>query len=157
MERIYYPSRPKVLRKRYLRSGLYCLLGIGIFMIIAFSQGRTLLGLEWIFFPALWLTQVGTDILKNGFWAEGLAICITPTTISGPLIVGKDKSIRFDEIDYEKTLHTKLYGKELPARGIFRMNGDRIQLYESLFEPEDVAEIRQVLFESERQQGKRTA
>jgi hypothetical protein len=156
MEKIYYPSRKRVLFLRYLFPVALWLIGFSTSVLVAFLRGRSLPDFDWFLFLMFWFMAVVIDVLLHRFWAEGLAIHISPTAIRGPIGVGRDEPIPFDEINYSKTLHRKRFGRVLPTNSVFSLHGDRIDIHESLFEPEDITEIRRLLFDSERQNRKRS-
>jgi hypothetical protein len=65
---------------------------------------------HWESALVLGMVLLAMEIIWNFPWAKRLAIHITPTTFRGPLLVGRDEPILFEQIDYEKTLHRRRFG-----------------------------------------------
>jgi hypothetical protein len=92
-------------------------------------------------YPGSWILGVVIITVTQGFRGEMLAIKIRPTSIYGPMKVGRDMPIPFDEIDFEKTRKQKR---------IYSIQGDQIRFDESLFDADDVTEIWKMIDKFER-------
>lgn len=135
MEQIYYPS----IRKVFLHNYLYPILSLIATnllstIIIYLRKGEFDINDSVrvsSFFLAI-LPLILIQGLINGFTGKLLAIKLTSKSVSGPLHVGRDMPIPFNEIDFEKTRKTKR---------ICSIHGDEFKFEEKLFDEEDVEEI----------------
>jgi hypothetical protein len=140
MERIYYPSIQRVILYVYVTPAIAWLLGFCTLSLIRFIRGFGMTNFDWVTFMFFWLGWIILHILGDGLRAERLAIKITSTTIAGPLAVGKAEPIPFDEIDYQETFKSVLFGKIFANKRIYSLAGDQISIREILFSPQQVSE-----------------
>jgi hypothetical protein len=150
MERIYYPSIKRVILLFYIAPALAWLIGTGAASIERFVLGKPIASFDWVGFLTFWIIWAGLSALSDGLRAERLAIKITPTTISGPLIVGKAVPIPFAEIDYQKTLNPGIFAKIFSPKRIYSLSKDQISIPEWLLQPEQVSEIWSIIKDAQR-------
>jgi hypothetical protein len=156
METIYFPSRSKVLVQRYLMPSILWLFAQTAAALIVFFRDGTPVEWSWkgsLFIGMVMMGMAGIEILWNFPWATRFAIRLTPGSFYGPLLVGRDEPIQFNEIDYERTLHTMRFGEPVPPTLVYSVHGDKMQIHASLFEEDDLAEIRRALALAEQKYG----
>ncbi len=132
MERIYYPSPKKFFNERYIYPAIwFCLVWLAFMFLNVFIQSQSLSAMLATY-PFVWILIILTNIVIEGFRGDRLAIKLTRDSIYGPIKVGRDMPIPFNEIDFEKTRKKKRFCS---------IQGDEIKFEQRLFDPEDVAEI----------------
>jgi hypothetical protein len=146
MERVFYPFSKRFFRQKYIRPAMFFLFFGFIFGIANVFRGAWPASFILVVALGGWVLSVVITTLTEGFQGEMLAIKIGPTSIYGPMKVGRDMPIPFDEIDYEKTRKQKR---------ICSFRGDQIKFAEALFDPDDVKEIWKAIDEFEQKRRKR--
>ncbi|HET9907244.1 MAG TPA: hypothetical protein VFQ23_11400 [Anaerolineales bacterium] len=131
MERRFYPAAERFFHRRYIQPAISFLITGFIIEIFYLFRGLQPTGFILGNFLGVWFLNIVIITLTEGFRGEMLAIKVTPDSIYGPIRVGRDMPIPFNEIDFEKTRKMK---------GIHSIHGDEIRFETALFSSNDVAE-----------------